>query len=411
MSNAAGAEPVKEKKDPVEVLRQPKTVRARAERMLEMAEAGELAHFNVDLFKIELTAGYVSSVIRANYPDLEIPYHSRWRHFEYGGMDRWKALRKEMGGTSKDEIARRAFDLVVVSVLLDAGAGPKWVYKEADTPIQIGRSEGLGLASFHMFKDGLFSSDPDMPYQVDLQGLKGLDEAHLKQGFQISDKNPMHGLEGRIQLVKALADALEAAGLSRPGDMYDRLVTDEKTIRARDILAEVLHSLSTIWPGRVELNGHNMGDCWRYEALSYKDETDGLIPFHKLSQWLTYSMLEPFEAAGYKVKKLHELTGLAEYRNGGLFIDSGVLVLKNPEDLEKKWAPDSKMIVEWRALTIALLDILHEAVIDTLGLDAADFPLAKLLEGGSWAAGRRLAYKRNITGESPVKILSDGTVF
>lgn len=411
MSKTAEAQTAENEKDPVEVLRQPKTVRARAERMLEMAQAGELKHFNVDLFKVELTAGYVASVIRANYPDLDIPYHSRWRHFEYGGVDRWKALTKEMGHVSKDELARRAIDLVVVSVLLDAGAGPQWVYKEQDTPIQIGRSEGLGLASFHMFKDGLFSSDADTPWQVDIKGLKALNEDTLKQGFQISDQNPMHGLEGRIQLIKALADALGAAGLSRPGGMYDRLVKGGDEIKAREILAEVLHSLSTIWPGRVELKGQNMGDCWRYEALTYKDETDGLIAFHKLSQWLTYSMLEPLEWAGVQVTKLHELTGLAEYRNGGLFIDSGVLVLKDPDDLEKKWKPDSDMIIEWRALTIALLDILHEEVIETLGLDAADFPLAKLLEGGSWAAGRRLAYKRNITGESPVKIQSDGTVF
>jgi len=39
------------------------------------------------------------------------------------------------------------------------------------------------------------------------------------------------------------------------------------------------------------------------------------MPFHKLSQWLTYSLLEPFEWAGVRIHRLDELTGLPEYRN------------------------------------------------------------------------------------------------
>ena len=416
MSNTARkkeGDVVKTKKSPVEKLRAPGTIRSRAHRMLEMAEEGKLKHFDVDMFKMELVAGYVASVIRGNYPDLNIPYHSRWRHFEYGGKDRWRDLIKMMGKgkIKKKEIARRAIDLVVVSVLLDAGAGPDWVYREEDTSIKVGRSEGLGIASFHMFAHGYFSSDEQNPYQVDVKGLATLDESKLVEGFQISDGNPMRGLEGRIQLVKALSSALESAGLKRPGDLYDILAKDKKEICASEILAAILTYFSPIWPGRVEIDGQNMGDVWRYEGLEYKNGTNGFMPIHKLSQWLTYSLLEPFEWSGVKVIGLDNLTGLAEYRNGGLFIDSGVLVLKNPDDLEQQWAPDSALIIEWRALTIALLDELHHDVADALGLDMAEFPLAKLLEGGSWAAGRRLAYKRSITGESPVKIVTDGTVF
>lgn len=411
MSNTVRQEAVKSKKGSIEKLRDPGTIRSCAHRMLEMAEEGKLKHFTLDMFKMELVAGYVASVIRANYPDLKIPYHSRWRHFEYGSADRWGALDKKMGNINKEEKVRRAIDLVVVSVLLDAGAGPDWVYREEDTSIKVGRSEGLGIASFHMFADGFFSSDKKNPYQVDVKGLGKLDEGRLKDGFQISEDNPMRGLEGRIQLVKALSSALETSGLKRPGDMYDILTKDKKEIYAADILAAILSYFSSIWPGRVEIDGQNMGDVWQYKNLEYKDVTSGYMPIHKLSQWLTYSLLEPFEEAGIKVKGLDSLTGLAEYRNGGLFIDSGVLVLKNPDDLEKEWRPDSDLIIEWRALTIALLDELHGAVAEALGLDMAEFPLAKLLEGGSWAAGRKLAYKRSITGESPVKILTDGTVF
>jgi hypothetical protein len=61
-------------------------------------------------------------------------------------------------------------DLTVVSVLLDAGAGADWKYVEPATGQTFTRSEGLGVASFHAFTSGLFSSDKDRPLQVDAEG-------------------------------------------------------------------------------------------------------------------------------------------------------------------------------------------------------------------------------------------------
>jgi hypothetical protein len=54
------------------------------------------------------------------------------------------------------------------------------------------------------------------------------------------------------------------------------------------------------------------------------------MPFHKLSQWLTYSLLEPFEWAGVPVHGLDALTGLPEYRNGGLLLDAACCSPKTP---------------------------------------------------------------------------------
>jgi hypothetical protein len=90
--------------------------------------------------------------------------------------------------------------------------------------------------------------------------------------------------------------------------------------------------------------------------------TNGWMPFHKLSQWLTYSLLEPFEWAGVKVRQLDALTALPEYRNGGLLIDSGVLVPKDPASQARVWKAGDEFIVEWRALTVALLDELAPRV-------------------------------------------------
>jgi hypothetical protein len=132
------------------------------------------------------------------------------------------------------------------------------------------------------------------------------------------------------------------------------------------------------------------------------------MPFHKLSQWLTYSLLEPFEWAGVTVTDLDALTGLPEYRNGGLLLDTGVLRLRDPALAQSDWAVDDEIVVEWRALTVALLDELAPLVRSDLA--APQLPLACVLEGGTWATGRAFAARLR-DGRPPLSIISDGTVF
>jgi hypothetical protein len=145
--------------------------------------------------------------------------------------------------------------------------------------------------------------------------------------------------------------------------------------------------------------------------LTSDDATSDLVPLHKLSQWMTYSLIEPLQRAGIDVVDIDGLTGLAEYRNGGLFVDGGVLLLRDADDATRAHAVDSALVVEWRALTVALLDRLAIVIRQRLGQDAASLPLAKILEGGTWAAGRKLAFERRPDGSPPLKVISDGTVF
>ena len=134
------------------------------------------------------------------------------------------------------------------------------------------------------------------------------------------------------------------------------------------------------------------------------------MPFHKLSQWLAYSLLEPFSDEGISVTGVNQLTALPEYRNGGLLLDAGVLVPTPLDWATREWRVDDAFIVEWRALTVALLDELAPRICTQLGLDPDSTPLACILEGGTWAAGRELAAQRR-QGLPPLNIISDGTVF
>ena len=151
---------------------------------------------------------------------------------------------------------------------------------------------------------------------------------------------------------------------------------------------------------------------WPHPALTGTGPGEGWVPFHNLSQWLTYSLVEPLTAAGVTVTNLNALTGLAEYRNGGLCVDLGLLVPKHAGVTGNPHAPSSPVVVEWRALTIVMLDLIGERVRQLLHKSPDELPLIKVLEGGTWAAGRRIAKQRRpATGAPPIAIKSDGTVF
>jgi len=375
-------------------LRTPIAIRERAAKVLKYVVDGQSQWFQLDANGLEAAVQATLAVTRERFPDpAAIPFHSRWRHFEAGGRDRWSALAERLKDLQPEEIARRRMDLAVVSVLLDAGAGPDWSYREPGTGETYARSEGLGVASLHMFASGAFSRDArGDPLRVDAQRLARLTPMDIAMGFQVKAHNPLLGLEGRAELLRKLGNV----GLERPGALFDIVVTGSE-VKAEAILAAVLDRLSPIWPSP-------RGDVWEHPVV-------GLVPFHKLSQWMSYSLVEPIEGAGLRVVALDALTGLPEYRNGGLLVDAGALRPKQRVLLEKSFAPGEEAIVEWRALTVALLDQIAEHVRLHLGMDAARLPLVKVLEAGTWFAGRALAAQRRPGGGPPIAVASDGTIF
>ncbi|KJC51288.1 uracil phosphoribosyltransferase [Bradyrhizobium sp. LTSP885] len=395
-------------------------VRERAHRLLAIGLEDRLPNFRVHLDRMDSTAELVVETTRKAYPSLAVPFHSRWRHFSMNGVDRWTGLADQIAWRDPATRARAEFDLAMVSVFLDAGAGPSWRYHDPATGSAIGRSEGLGLASLAMFADGAFSSDPRQPLRADADALANLSVADLARGMQVSDANPLVGIEGRVNLLRSLGRLVAAKpevfgrfDTPRPGGLFDRLASlaDEGRLPAPTILSELLKELGPIWPSRLTLGGIALGDCWKHPMLTTVDVTSHLMPLHKLSQWLAYSLIEPLQNAGIDVTDIDGLTGLAEYRNGGLFVDNGVLTFRDEGDAFREHDVASPLVVEWRALTVALLDRVADHVRRRLGLDANVLPLAKILEGGTWAAGRRLARERRADASPPVKIISDGTVF
>ncbi|KAI1749143.1 hypothetical protein F4782DRAFT_317541 [Xylaria castorea] len=458
-------------------------VRERCKVITEKALANQLNHFDVDLDKFPDVVQFVCRIIKRDYdaPFHSIPGHGRYQHFAVGGRDRIAHLMSTFDATiDNTEKCRRLIDLFLVSVLLDAGAGTEWSFKSADSGKVYRRSEGLAIASLEMFKAGIFSGDPNNRYQVDKDGLRKLTVEQLAKGLQSRPGNEVAGLEGRAQLLLRLGDALAEkkdffGEAGRPGDMIDYLLAHPTTqassspIIVLPVLWNVLMSgLAPIWPSsRTAINGVSLGDAWPCAAMPQVQQRnrttssgsspptfspfpstthsqagsgateawEAILPFHKLTQWLTYSLMQPMQSVlKIQFAGTELLTGLPEYRNGGLFVDMGVLTLKD-KDMERgldhykkhshrtgakgvevapMFDPGDDVIVEWRGVTVGFLDKLCADVNVALREDLAggELTLAQLLEAGSWKGGRELAeVSRPNTKEPPILIDSDGTVF
>ncbi|CAG8975176.1 hypothetical protein HYALB_00004237 [Hymenoscyphus albidus] len=437
--------------DPAGYLRSIGAVRERCSVMLERAKNNELNHFDVHMDSFKDTTKFVVSIMKRDFaPDYaSIPPHGRWQHFNVGGKDRIQALSDSWSAEiDLAERCRRYLDLFLVSVLLDAGAGTTWQYKSESGKI-FRRSEGLAIASLEMFKRGLFSSNQSQPHQVDGEGLKNLTVEDMREGLQVTEENPIAGLEGRTELLQRLSQAMMNPTYfgadGRPGNMMDYLISHPSTqassipvVLLPTLWSVLMDGLAPIWPAaRTSIDGTALGDAWPLSSMPATGTTapwETIVPFHKLTQWLCYSLMQPMT----KIMNMYFagaelMTGLPEYRNGGLFIDTGVLSLKkedetrgldnfriNSEENGKKilevvpmFKPDDDVIVEWRAVTVGFLDLLLEEVNNTLELAGPDrLSLPQMLEAGSWKGGREMAeILRPNTQCPPIAILSDGTVF
>ncbi|KAJ7723000.1 hypothetical protein DFH07DRAFT_897748 [Mycena maculata] len=417
-------------------------IRERCTRVFELAKQGKLQYFEYHPENEDKVTAFCVDIIKRDYGTdfAQIRPHGRWRHLD-SHHERIAPLVAKWASESTPpttfEVTKRLIDLFMVAVLLDAGAGTQWAYTEPGSGVRFSRSEGLGVAAVHMFESGLFSGDPAQPYRVDADGLGQLTAAQIATGLQVTPENPLVGLEGRASLLTNLADALRASpeffgADARPGNLIDFLGaqsappsdSNKRQVPVAALWAALVDGLQPIWPpARTALGGLPLGDVWPCPALaltqSSQAQGDDLVPFHKLTGWLAYSLMEPLQVyLGWHFEGTEDMTGLPEYRNGGLFLDLGVLALRaSPLDAESlptdaagvpRIPPSHPAVVEWRAMTVVLLDRTLTAL--RAALPAPELTLPQVLESATWKGGREIAQTKR-GGGPPVDIVSDGTVF
>ncbi|BGP15099.1 hypothetical protein JCM10213_006568 [Rhodosporidiobolus nylandii] len=441
--------------DKIAYLRSLPSIRHRCSKVFALAEQGKLDYWTLDLSQEDKIVDFVCELIARDYGNDydSIPPHGRWRHFVGGRVD--PLLEKwEKDNVDPLEKARRLVDLMVVSVLMDAGAGNDWKFSPKEGGEEIGRSEGLAVGSLEMFEKGVFSGSEAQPYQVDAVGLSKITPQQISDAMQVSASNPMTGIEGRADLLIRLASVLtdEAnsalftqASSSRPGHLVDYLLahptsqTIPSAVLGTKIAVDmptmwevVVSGLSGVWPAaRSKIDGVTLGDVWPVDCLEREStaEADEYVSFHKLSQWLTYSLIEVMEKLlNWQFIGKELMTGLPEYRNGGLLIDYGLLKPNIPALLKHfslpvpsspseyptlldlpPLDPSLSPIVEMRAVTIIMLDRLAVGIRKKVGVELS---LPQVLEAGTWKAGREVAKRlRPETAGPPFNYIADGTVF
>ncbi|KAL0075170.1 hypothetical protein J3Q64DRAFT_1763771 [Phycomyces blakesleeanus] len=428
-----------------------RAVRERAFKVQEAAVKNKLGHFDVDHSKFQDMVQIVVLLIKRDYehPSQILP-HGRWRHFDVGGRPRVQHLLNSWASLGQPlmEQTRRILDLFVVAVLLDFEPSVAWTYREKTTRRNYRRTEGVVVAVMDMFMAGTFSSNVNDPHRVDSEGLLSLSIETLYSGFQVGDRNRLIGLEDRLDLLHHLGNILKKkteffgySSVPRPGNMLEYLLAHPTTIKTKkgplirlETLWPVVQEMGELWAADNSDKGgtHNLGDVWPCESIRTSrnpQSTDHFVPFHKLSQWLVYSLIEPLEKLlGATIEGTDMLTPLPDYRNGGLLLDTGFLSLK-PVDYERglrnyhansllpgqpkvEVAPMFEMadpvVIEWRALTTTYLDIVADHVRSTLGIHRSKLSLFQLIEGGTWSAGRELAeISRPNTQVPPIMIKLD----
>jgi hypothetical protein len=382
----------------------PEGIKAQAKKILELTNNGHTC-FIVHQEKIESLADQLAERTRTRFVDRPIPFHSRFRHLE--NLSTFQAIESTLS-EKPDERLKQYFEILIPSVLLDAGAGNEWSFKSQGQTYT--RSEGLAVAALELtIQKNLTASHG---FFADSKGLCDLKLETLERVFQVNAQNPLEGTQGRLNLLHRLGRRLESMPDQFPGqslgELADPIIRGEVK-DAKALLQYVLEVFNPIWPQGLEIDGTYLGDVWKYQNSSTNDSL--LVPFHKLSQWLTYSLIEACHRCGFHMTGTDQLTALAEYRNGGLLVDAGCIELKDEKHKNQKHLPSSQLIIEWRALTIALIDQIYQLVGQKLGKTPQDFPLVQLLEVGTWSLGRELAFAARPDGRSPIQIDSDGTVF
>ena len=185
-----------------------------------------------------------------------IPFHSRWRHFEAGGRDRWAALAPAPRGTAEGRDRAPPHGPRRRVGAARCRRGPGLVATASPAPARPTRApRGWAWRASTCSPTAPFSRDAKGdPLRVDAERLAALTPMDIAMGFQVKAHNPLTGLEGR-------AEPAAQAGRCRPRSA-GRAVRHRgarsgggSDVKAASILAAVLDKLSPIWPSP-------MGDVW-----------------------------------------------------------------------------------------------------------------------------------------------------
>lgn len=449
--------------DLLAALRDPATLRLRCAAVTRAVESGDSGWFTLDRARLPEAAARVAERLQRRAPGPDLPPPGEGIPRATGTSVRRADLVARLESLAGEEQVRARIDLAVLCALMDTDAGAAWRYVEALGPGRLAlpvqqasrdellalldqaasgrarpaetaaappgdpqapacaQAEGLAVACERAFVAGAFSAEPAQPCRVDASVLRTLDAAAVRAMFQAGPSNPLLGPEGRAGVLARLGQTLQALhdseGLApRPSAVLE-LLTDgfsRAEVDAHVLLQALLRRFAPVWHTGPTVCGQPAGDVWphRWAGAACGKGSDPLtarwVPFHRPGHRLCLALVEPLQQAGVRVTNLEALAGLPELHHGALLLDSGVVVPRAPADLQRVWTLGDEFVVEWRALTVSLLEALAGQVREALGLDATRLPMTALLAALTETDPAQDGGQK--AGESPVRVRGDGVL-
>ena len=295
-------------------------VRERCALVLRLGRDGRSPHFTLDARSL---AGRRRLRRRGDARELSRSAHSLSQplaaFFAPAASTAGQGSRSASPATTRSSARASAVDLATVSVLLDAGAGDAWRYREAATGLHLRALGGArGRQPRHVCAPADFPAMPTSRCGSTVAAWISLSARRWRATFRSTPDNPLVGLRARAALLRRLGARARSDGRTcsaarprGPGNIVDHLLGRRRRERRGAGACSTL-LLDGVVADLAVRTGDRRRPARRCRPPSggrcADDATDGIVPFHKLSQWLTYSLIEPLEdgrARGGRSRRAH----------------------------------------------------------------------------------------------------------
>ena len=345
---------------PLTMLRLPAAVRDRCWMLLAGVELGKSPLYELNGPGLTAVTVAVADLVRRKHANLVPPLDTCWLTLRRQAPDDLEKLADALQAADAVERARSGFDLALL-----------------DTTVSPSGGSGSVTELMRAYAEGSFSADPDKPLRLDPKGLnQWLDSA---PGW--IDEVPC-----AVTRLKRLAGCLngdEGTGEALPfRGLLNRLIAraNNGTLSALQLLDSVHPLALCLHSEGAKLGGTSLGDVWRHPAIRTGDKTRELLPFHAFAQRLSLSFVEPLAEAGITVTELGQLTAPATHQICSDFLTLGVIRCRHTAIGRLAHPTSSDIVVELRALSVALADRLADHLCAELRITTTDLPVVRILD-------------------------------
>jgi hypothetical protein len=372
----------------VEHLHRLEVIRERAWMLLAAAERGQSDHFVPSAEAVGTVAAALADKIRevaaADQPTpagpASPPLANLWQRLRRHQPAALSVLAEAVAGSDAIERARSGADLAMLHRIVE--------------PVGLAPGEAALDALVRHFAAGGWSARAQRP-ALDAPGIRrslaGDGAVALPPALAalLDDAARRQRLE---QLAAQLEQAPDWVGIDgRFGSLLDRLVSEAARppggngavvpqVPAQLLIDRLAPLLDPIVASTVRIGGMLAGDVWRHPLAWANDRSRELVPFHSLLVALAIDLVEPLEEAAAPLADLDQLPVPADRLVAAQMLRLGLVRSRHAAVARLRHPPGSDIVVELRALSVALTERLADRLRAELGRTVHDLPVVRIVE-------------------------------